>query len=89
MGAHNIYGGETRVGIMIPSCNTIAEPEMNAMKPAGFSVHTARIYLTDGTTVGLERMSQDTERAAELLGTAGVDIIAYTCTTGSLVGGLG
>ncbi|WP_266082691.1 maleate cis-trans isomerase family protein [Haladaptatus caseinilyticus] len=37
----------------------------------------------------LERMSHDVERCARLLETTNVDVIAYSCTTGSLLKGEG
>lgn len=84
-----MYGWKARIGLMIPSANTIIEPEFNAMKPEGISVHATRLMLRVATVEALERMAEDTERAARLLATAGVSIIAYGCTTGSLIRGLG
>lgn len=74
---------------MIPSVNTTIEPEFNAMKPEGVSIHITRLLFRSGTKEDLERMAEDTETAAELLTSAGVSIVAYACTTGSLVGGVG
>lgn len=84
-----MYGNRARIGLIVPSSNTTIEPEFNAMKPEGVSVHAARVLLTVGTIEALRRMDEDTEAAAKLLATAGVGIIAYGCTTGSMVGGLG
>ena len=84
-----MYGDRARIGLIIPSPNTIIEPEFYAMKAGGVSVHTARVLLTSGTIEALKRMDEDVEGAAKLLATAGVDIIALGCTTGSLIGGLG
>ena len=64
------------------------EPDFYAMAPRGVTVHTARMRLTEVTPEALIRMAEDTERAACLLADAGVDIIVYGCTTGSLVGGV-
>jgi len=58
------------------------------MAPEGVSVHTARMRLDEVTPDGLIRMADDAERGAALLATAGVDVIVYGCTTGSLVGGV-
>jgi len=44
--------------------------------------------LDEVTPDGLIRMADDAERGAALLATAGVDVIVYGCTTGSLVGGV-
>jgi maleate isomerase len=58
------------------------------MAPRGVTVHTARMRLSKVTPEALILMAEDTERAAGLLADAGVDIIVYGCTTGSLVGGV-
>ena len=62
-----MYGWKARIGLMIPSANTIIEPEFNAMKPEGISVHATRLMLRVATVEALERMAEDTERAARLL----------------------
>ncbi len=85
-----MYGWKARIGLIIPSSNTTIEPEFNAMKPEGVSVHTARLlHVSGGSKEGLQRMAEGTEEAAKLLATAGVNVIAYACTTGSLVKGAG
>jgi maleate isomerase len=47
------------------------------------------MYLTDNQADELEKMADDAERCAKLLATADVDVLAYGCTTGSLVKGPG
>ena len=64
------------------------KPDFHRMAPEGVSVHTARMRLDEVTPDGLIRMTDDAERGAALLATAGVDIVVYGCTTGSLVGGV-
>jgi len=76
-----------RIGLLVPSSNTTMEPDFYAMAPRGVTVHTARMRLSKVTSEALIRMAEDTERAAGLLADAGVEIIVYGCTTGSLVGG--
>jgi len=77
-----------RIGLLVPSSNTTMEPDFYAMAPMGVTVHTARMRLSQVTPEALIRMAEDTEGAAGLLADAGVDIIVYGCTTGSLVGGV-
>jgi maleate isomerase len=81
-------GGRLRIGLLIPSSNTTMEPDFYRMAPEGVSVHTARMRLDEVTPDGLIRMADDAERGAALLATAGVDVVVYGCTTGSLVGGV-
>ena len=81
-------GERLRIGLLVPSSNTTMEPDFYRMAPEGVSVHTARMRLDEVTPDGLIRMADDAERGAALLATAGVDIVVYGCTTGSLVGGV-
>ena len=78
-----------RLGIVVPSSNTTAEPEFRAMAPEASTVHAARMPLENVTVDGLDEMADGAERAAELLSHAAVDGVAYACTTGSLLHGPG
>lgn len=83
-----MYGWKARIGLMIVASNAIIEPEFNAMVPKDVSVHVTRM-LHERSIEGLKRMADYTEEAAQLLAYAGVNIIAYACTAGSLVEGVG
>ncbi|UPV76771.1 aspartate/glutamate racemase family protein (plasmid) [Halorussus limi] len=78
-----------RLGLVVPSSNTTAEPEFRAMAPDDSTVHAARMPLEDVTADRLDEMADGAERAAELLSHADVDGVAYACTTGSLLHGTG
>lgn len=78
-----------RLGLVVPSSNTTAEPEFRAMAPADVTVHAARMPLEEVTADALDEMAGDAERAAGLLSHADVDGVAYACTTGSLLHGTG
>ena len=41
----DVLGYRARIGVVVPSTNTIVEPEFHAMAPAGVTVHTGRIYI--------------------------------------------
>jgi maleate isomerase len=84
-----MHGWRSRLGLVVPSSNTTNEPEFRAHLPAGVSLHAARMRLEDATAADLERMADDVERCGDLLATADVDVVAYGCTTGSLVEGPG
>jgi maleate cis-trans isomerase len=84
-----MYGTRARIGLLLPSANTILEGEFNALKPEGVSVHAARMYITFPNAENLARMAEDTERAAELIATTRPSIVTFGCTTGSLLNGLG
>ena len=78
-----------RVGLVVPSSNTTAEREFRAHLPGSVTVHGARMALESVTVDELDAMSDDAARAAELLGHADIDAVAYACTTGSLLHGPG
>lgn len=82
-----MYGWRGRLGLVVPSSNTTNEPEFSRQLPEGVSLHTARMHLEDANADNLERMADEIERCADLLATADVDVVAYGCTTGSLVKG--
>lgn len=84
-----MYGWRARLGLIVPSSNTTNEPEFYRHLPDGVSLHTARMRLSDANAEELETMADDIERCGELLATADVDVVAYGCTTGSLVKGPG
>lgn len=84
-----MYGWRTRLGLIVPSSNTTNEPEFYRSLPEGVSLHTARMQLRDANAADLTAMADDIERCGELLAHADVDVVAYGCTTGSLVKGPG
>lgn len=84
-----MYGWRCRIGLILPSSNTTMEPEFVRYAPEGVSVHATRLPLGEVTEAELTRMAARVEEAARLLADAQVDIIAYGCTTGSLIKGKG
>lgn len=86
-----MYGWRSRIGIIIPSDNTVMECEFNKALHGieGISVHASRIYLDSCDEESLIRMETQVERAALELWTARVNVIVYGCTSGSFICGLG
>ncbi len=82
-------GWRARIGLIVPSSNTTAEPELSRVAPAGVSVHAARMPLEDVTADDLDAMADRAVECAELLSHADIDVVAYGCTTGSLLHGHG
>lgn len=80
-------GSRARIGLIVPSTNTTNETEFVDHVPSDVSVHAARVQGGECTVETLERMADDIERSARLLSDARVDVIAFGCTTGSLVKG--
>ncbi len=84
-----MYGWRGRVGLIVPSSNTTMEEEFRAWLPDGVSLHVSRIRLRKVNVEELKSMKEGVKMASSLLADAGVDVIVYGCTTGSLVGGKG
>ena len=79
----------TKLGLMIPSSDTTMEPEFYRMLPKDLSVHTARLRLREVTVRGLAEMEEKIEEEAGKLADAGIEVIGYGCTSGSLFRGMG
>jgi maleate isomerase len=84
-----MHGWRGRLGLIVPSSNTVNESEFANHLPRGVSLHTGRISLETPTPETLSAMADGVGEVGELLGTADVDVAAYGCTTGSLVEGPG
>lgn len=81
------YGTRAKLGLIVPPTNTVNEAEWWRMAPEGVTVHVTRMALhTDSATAaGEARLYADVERAVKDLAAAGVDVIAYGCTAGSML----
>jgi maleate isomerase len=76
------------VGLLLPSSNTTMETDFWRMVPEDVTIHSARMMIERVTVSALEEMSRDALRAGKLLATAGVDVLIYGCTSGSLIKGV-
>jgi maleate isomerase len=74
------YGARLRAGILIPSGNSVAEPELRAMQVAGTSLLVTRLKLRGSSKPELMRMLDRLEAASELLADAQVGCIVFHCT---------
>lgn len=84
-----MHGWRGRIGLLVPSSNTTAEPEFCKMAPRGVSVHTARMRVTEQTVEAEIKMVENLEQVALEVADADVDVIVFACTTGSLQKGIG
>lgn len=83
---YHAYGWKARIGLIVPSTNTVNEPEFWRLAPPGVTIHTSRVLLLgQATPASYFRMAEAIDRAAEELATAEVDVIAYGCTSGSII----
>lgn len=80
------YGWKAKIGLIVPSTNTISEPEFWRMAPPGVTIHTSRVLLLGkATEESYFTMAAALDRAVEELATAEVDVVAYGCTSGSII----
>ena len=76
-----------RVGLLVPSVNTVVEPEFWRLTPPTASVHSARMRNSVCGVDDARRMLTHAERAADEVGSALVDVVAFACTASSFVDG--
>jgi arylmalonate decarboxylase len=80
------YGWMAKIGLIVPSTNTVNEYEWYRMAPKGVSIHTARaLLLGPASQSSYDLMAEATRKAGEELATAECDIVAYGCTSGSFM----
>jgi arylmalonate decarboxylase len=75
-----------RLGTIIPVSNTTNEIEFNQMKPDGVTVHFTRVPLHGNPAEDdFKEMLCHAGDASKELAAAGADVIAYGCTSGSMI----
>lgn len=83
-----MYGYRERIGMILPSTNTVAEQEFFRMAPEGISTHVTRVKLTATNPEGLKAMANNARRATDEMMSCLADVILYGCTSGSFVQGV-
>jgi maleate isomerase len=73
-------GWRMRLGLLQPSVNTVAEPQMQAMLPDGVSLHATRLKLVGSTREELMGMADGVEQASLLLKDVEPSRILFHCT---------
>lgn len=83
--------GRRRIGLIVPSTNTVAEADLQAAFHGIASIHGARLWLEEGRldAQALTAMNSRVDDAARDLASAGVDIVAYASTAGGFFAGPG
>lgn len=74
------YGTRARIGMILPSVNRAAEPQISSMLPDGVSLHTTRMRLQSIDEEGVKETVADAERGAVMLADADVDLVVFHCT---------
>lgn len=77
-----------RVGLLIPSSNSVMEVDFYRNLPHDTTVHTGRMYMVDTTVEGESRMLDEfTMPAAEAVGTALPHMTVFGCTSAGALRG--
>jgi maleate isomerase len=77
-----------RVGLLVPSSNTVMEPDFWRALPPGATLHTGRMYLEETTPEAESRMlDEHVLPAARDLATARPDLIVFGCTSAGALRG--
>jgi maleate cis-trans isomerase len=74
------YGDRARIGLLVPSGNSVAEPEIHAMLPPGVTALVTRLELRGSSEAELTAMLAALEAASRLLADARPDLIGFHCT---------
>jgi maleate isomerase len=78
-----------RVGLIVPSSNTVMEPDFHRRIGASAIVSTTRIFLEDVTREAETRMlEEDLPLAIKLIGTTDSQVIVFGCTSAGALGKL-
>lgn len=80
---------ERKLGLIVPSWNTVMEYEVQRMAIPAMSVHSMRISHTADTEENLTWMGTQVPAAAKLLAHARVEVICHGCTAGGFLKGPG
>jgi maleate isomerase len=83
-------GRRARIGIAVPSVNTVMEPWAQRVLPDGVSLFAARMFIPPATTpeAFIEMDRNEGKAAIRQLSSVFPDAIAYGCTASSIVQGL-
>lgn len=76
-----------RIGMIIPSVNSMTEPQFNHFAPPGLAVHVARARVAGQWKRPLAEMAEEIAMSAKLLSDVAPDLIVFHCTDTSMTQG--
>jgi len=79
---------EARIGLIIPSANSLTEPQFHHYLPPGVSAHIARLRMAGKFRKPLEELKPSLVEAAEALSDVRPAMIVFHCTANSMEKGL-
>src|SRR5688500_5642524 len=75
-----------RIGVIIPSSNTVVEPDFRRNVPPGGAVYSARMFLAETTEAAERSMIFDyAPQAVRDLASLHPHVVAFACTSGGAV----
>src|SRR5947209_7402670 len=77
----------TRVGLIIPSVDTLSEPQFNHYAPAGLAMHVERARVAGEWRRPFPELKTEITAAAERLADCKPDLIVFHCTDTSMAEG--
>src|SRR5580698_2562155 len=80
---------ERKLGLIVPSWNTVNEYEFQRLLAPSISVHSMRLKITADDEENFTRMAAEVPAASRLLADAKVQVICYGCLAGGFVKGPG
>ena len=85
--------GKQRLGLLVPSQNTTMEDDFTRWMPDSVRMHVNRLYSSPERSgsfaEGLQAMGDRVEETARIISNVPLDVIAFGCTSGSFLNGLG
>ena len=72
-----------RIGLLLPSSNSMQEPELYKALPPGYSLHVTRLQLSNIEATSTLRIGEQVEDGARRLADADVDIVVLAATAPS------
>jgi maleate cis-trans isomerase len=80
---------ERKLGLIVPSWNTVNEYEFQRVLNPRISVHSMRIKITADDEENFTRMATQVPAASQLLAHAKVEVVCYGCLAGGFIKGPG
>lgn len=79
-------GWRTKIGVVVPSTNTIVQPEMDVLRPAGVTFHLARVSIKERPLTSEQAFLEHVQAMRDGLGAAIEQVM--TCAPDHLVMGV-
>jgi len=84
---HALDTPRARIGLIIPSVNSMSEPQFNHYAPPGLGVHVARARVAGQWKRPLPQMADEITLSAQLLSDVSPNLIVFHCTDTSMTQG--